>query len=157
MISITEQERATRSAETMLANDPASRRLGMALDEIRPGYARMSMRVVGDMLNGSCHGGYLFTFGDSAFAFACNTFNQVAVASSASIEFLAPAFLDDELTAECSLQSQGKRTGLYDVVITNQHDKRVALFRGRSHRLGRTLFDEDSDGSESVKPEVNQQ
>lgn len=149
-----EQERATRSAETMLANDAASRRLGMTIEEIRPGYAKVCMRVADDMLNGhqSCHGGYLFTLGDSAFAFACNSFNLVAVASSASMEFLAPAYLDDELTAECSMQSQGKRTGLYDAIITNQHGKRVALFRGRSHRLGQTLFDENADDNDIVKP-----
>jgi len=143
---LSEQERAKRSAETMLANDVASRHLGMSVDEVRPGYARVTMRVSADMLNGhqSCHGGYLFTLGDSAFAFACNSYNQVAVASSASVEFLAPAYLDDELTAECSMQSQGKRTGLYDALITNQQGSRVALFRGRSHRLGKTLFDESA-------------
>ncbi len=84
MTMISEQVRATRSAEILLANDTATRRLGMAVEEIRPGYALLRMRVTGDMLNGheSCHGGYLFTLGDSAFAFACNSFNQLAVAPS---------------------------------------------------------------------------
>ena len=127
-----------------MVNDHATQRLGITIDAIAPGFARMRMRVTGDMLNGhaSCHGGYLFTLGDSAFAFACNSFNQVAVAVSAAIEYLAPAHLGDELIAEASMQSQGQRSGLYDVVITNQRGERVALFRGRSHRLGGTLFDE---------------
>ena len=152
---ITEQERAERAAEALMVNDHATQRLGITIEAIAPGFARMRMRVVKDMLNGhaSCHGGYLFTLGDSAFAFACNSFNQMAVAASAGIEFLAPAHLDDELVAEATMQSQGRRTGLYDIVITNQRNERVALFRGRSHRLGRTLFDEPrsaSSGQEQV-------
>ena len=152
---ISEQERAERAAEALMVNDHATQKLGISIDAIAPGFARMRMRVVKDMLNGhaSCHGGYLFTLGDSAFAFACNSFNQMAVAASAGIEYLAPAYLDDELVAEASIQSQGRRTGLYDVVITNQRNERVALFRGRSHRLGRTLFDEPhgaSSGQEQI-------
>ena len=141
---ISEQRRAERAAEALMVTDHATQRLGITIDAIAPGYARMRMRVTEEMLNGhaSCHGGYLFTLGDSAFAFACNSFNQVAVAASAAIEYLAPAHLDDELIAEAGMQSQGRRSGLYDVVITNQRGERVALFRGRSHRLGRTLFDE---------------
>lgn len=148
---ISEQARAERAAQMMLVNDHATQRLGMTIETIAPGFSRLRMRVVEDMLNGhaTCHGGYLFTLADSAFAFACNSYNQVAVAASAAIEFLAPAYLDDELTAEASVQSQGRLTGLYDVVITNQHNKQVALFRGRSHRLGKTLFYEQ----QGVSPE----
>ena len=146
---ITAQVRAERAAEALMVNDHATQRLGITIDAIAPGFARMRMRVVKDMLNGhaSCHGGYLFTLGDSAFAFACNSFNQMAVAASAGIEYLAPAHIDDELIAEASMQSQGRLTGLYDVVITNQRNERVALFRGRSHRLGQTLFDEPQGAS----------
>lgn len=143
-MELTDQDRAERSAKTLLANDAVTQQLGMQFEAIGPGVARLRMRVTQSMLNGhsTCHGGYLFTLGDSAFAFACNSFNQVAVASSASIEFLAPAYLDDELIAQASLQSQGRRTGLYDIVITNQNEQRIALFRGRSHRIGKTLFNE---------------
>ena len=143
-MTLSDQDRAERSAKLMFANDIASKQLGMVLDAVGPGFACLRMRVSKDMLNGhsTCHGGYLFTLGDSSFAFACNSFNLVAVASSASIEFLAPAYLDDELTANANVQSQGRRTGLYDVVISNQNEQRIALFRGRSHRIGRQLFDE---------------
>ena len=143
-MALSDQDRAERSARLMFANDNASKQLGMVLDAVGPGLACLRMRVTSHMLNGhsTCHGGYLFTLGDSCFAFACNSFNLVAVAASASIEFLAPAYLDDELTANANVQSQGRRTGLYDVVITNQNEQRIALFRGRSHRIGKQLFDE---------------
>jgi len=145
-MEISDQERAERSAKAMFANDATTQELGMRIEAIAPGSASVCMRVTRQMLNGhsTCHGGYLFTLGDSAFAFACNSFNQMAVAASASIEFLAPAYLDDELTAKARVQSQGGRTGLYDVDISNQSGQRVALFRGRSHRLGKPLFDESS-------------
>ena len=144
MTSIDEQERARRSAEVLFASDHAARHLGIELQDIGPGRAQLQMRVLQNMLNGhaSCHGGFLFTLGDAAFAFACNSFNQVAVASSASIEFLSPAYLDDLLTAEASMQYQGGRSGLYDVLISNERGERIALFRGRSQRLRDTLFDE---------------
>lgn len=144
MTSIDEQERAQRSAEVLFASDHAARHLGIELKDIGPGRAQLQMRVLQNMLNGhaSCHGGFLFTLGDAAFAFACNSFNQVAVASSASIEFLSPAYLDDLLTAEASMQYQGGRSGLYDVLISNERGERIALFRGRSQRLRDTLFDE---------------
>ena len=143
-MKLSDQDRAERSAKAMFANDTVTQQLGMHVEAIGPGFARLRMHVTKIMLNGhsTCHGGYLFTLSDSTFAFACNSFNQTAVASSASIEFLAPAYLDDELIAEASVQSQGRRTGLYDVVITNQNEQRIALFRGRSHRIGKTLFDE---------------
>ena len=144
---LSDQERAERSAQVMLADDIATKQLGMHLESVGPGVACLRMRVAESMLNGhsTCHGGFLFTLADSTFAFACNSFNLVAVAASASIEFLAPAYRDDELTAIANVQSQGRLTGLYDVVITNQKAQRIALFRGRSHRIGKPLFDESEE------------
>jgi acyl-CoA thioesterase len=138
------QQLAELSAEAMLSSDPASTRLGMVVDEISPGFARVRMTVVAYMINSHniCHGGYVFTLADTAFAFACNTYNRVTVASGATIDFLAPVYLEDELTAVASEQALGGRTGVYDVVVTNQQGKNVAVFRGRSHRLQGTLFDE---------------
>ena len=138
------QQLAELSAEAMLSGDPASTRLGMVVEEVRPGFARLRMTVVAYMINSHniCHGGYVFTLADSAFAFSCNTYNRVTVASGATIDFLAPVYLDDELTAEASEQALGGRTGVYDVVVTNQRGKNVAVFRGRSHRLQGSLFDE---------------
>jgi acyl-CoA thioesterase len=129
---------AEASARSMYAQDRASQALGMRILEIRPGYARLGMTVREDMVNGHqlCHGGLIFTLADSAFAFACNTYDAVTVASSGSIEFLLPARLGDELTAIADERSRSKRTGVYDVAVRNQRGECVALFRGRSHEIG---------------------
>ncbi len=121
----------------MHRRDRASQALGMTLEEIRPGYARMRMTVRPDMLNGHdlCHGGLIFTFADSAFAFACNSHNHVTVAQGASIEFLASGRLGDVLTAVGEERYRRGRTGVYDIAVTNQDGETVALFRGKSFRL----------------------
>jgi acyl-CoA thioesterase len=134
-------ERAQRLAElagkTMYERDPASQKLGMTLDEIRPGYARMSMCVREDMLNGhsTCHGGYIFMLADSAFAFACNSHNFNTVGAGCSIDYLSPGREGDLLTAEAVEQALSGKTGVYDIVVTNQEGRKVALFRGKSHRV----------------------
>jgi acyl-CoA thioesterase len=135
---------AERCAHAMYAQDHASQALGMRILEVRPGYARLSMTVREDMVNGHklCHGGLIFTLADSAFAFACNTYNSVTVASAASVEFLLPARLGDELTATAEERSRSKRTGVYDVVVRNKQGESVALFRGRSHELGGSIATE---------------
>jgi acyl-CoA thioesterase len=129
---------ADASARAMYAQDRASQGLGMRIAEIRPGHARVTMTVRADMVNGHqlCHGGLIFTLADSAFAFACNTYDAVTVASAASVEFLLPAKLGDELTAVADERSRSKRTGVYDVTVRNQQGECVALFRGRSHQIG---------------------
>ena len=138
------QSVAEGSARAMYAQDHASQALGMRILEVRPGYARLSMTVREDMVNGHklCHGGLIFTLADSAFAFACNTYNSVTVASAANVEFLLPARLGDELTATAEERSRSKRTGVYDVVVCNEQDESVALFRGRSHELGGSIVTE---------------
>jgi acyl-CoA thioesterase len=126
----------------MYANDAASRALGMRILEVGPGRARVAMQVREDMVNGhrTCHGGFIFSLADSAFAFACNTYDAVTVAAGAAIEFLAPARLGDELIAIAEEQTRSRRTGVYDVTVVNQGGERIALFRGRSHQLdGRVL------------------
>jgi acyl-CoA thioesterase len=132
------QSVAEAAARAMYAQDRASQALGMRILEVRPGYARLAMTVREDMVNGHklCHGGLIFTLADSAFAFACNTYDAVTVASAASVEFLLPALLGDELTAIAEERSRSKRTGVYDVVVRNRQGESVALFRGRSHQLG---------------------
>lgn len=131
------QQLAELAAATMYDKDMASQGLGIQLASVLPGQASMTMTVRPDMLNGhkSCHGGFLFSLADSAFAFACNSRNQVSVASGCSIDFLAPAFEGDELTATASEYSLGGRMGIYDVHVTNQDGKRIAVFRGRSYRI----------------------
>lgn len=131
------QELAELTAKVMYGNDPASKGLGIQLESVAPGQAVMTMTVRSDMLNGhkTCHGGFLFSLADSAFAFACNSRNHVTVASGCSIDFLAPAFEGDVLTATASEYSLAGRTGVYDVHITNPQGNRVAVFRGRSYRI----------------------
>jgi phenylacetic acid degradation protein PaaD len=144
------QAEAERSAATMWAGDAASQALGMVLDEVRPGYARMSMRVRADMVNGHslCHGGLVFALADSAFAFACNSYNRVAVAQACDIVFVAPARLGDVLVAEAVERSRFGRNGIYDVTVTAGADGGsgggglVAEFRGRSRQIAGTLAEE---------------
>lgn len=125
---------AREVAQLMWADDRASQALGMRIEEVRAGYARISMTVRRDMTNGhgTCHGGFMFLLADSAFAFACNSHNQKAVAASAEIHFLAPAYEGDVLTAEGVEQHLAGRSGVYDTRVTDQAGKLVALFRGKS-------------------------
>lgn len=128
------QALAERTAEIIQREDRASRWLGMQLLEVRPGYARLAMRVTENMVNGQkvCHGGLIFSLADSSFGFACNSHNQHALAASCSIDFLAPAALGDELTAEASETAHAGRTRVYDVRVTNQEGTLIAVFRGKS-------------------------
>lgn len=125
---------AAEVARRMWADDRASQALGMRLLEVRSGYARLCMPVRRDMTNGHgiCHGGYMFLLADSTFAFACNSHNQRAVAASAEIHFLAPAHEGDVLTAEGIEQHVAGRSGVYDMRVTDQTGRLVALFRGKS-------------------------
>jgi acyl-CoA thioesterase len=127
----------------MFAADRASQGLGMTITHLGEGTATLTMTVRDDMLNGFhiCHGGFITTLADSAFAFACNSRNVVTVAAGLTVDFLAPAHGGDVLTALASETSRAGRTGVYDIVVTNQHGRRVALVRGRSHSLtGRTVI-----------------
>ena len=131
------QALADAVGRAMYARDAASQALGMSLDAIGAGTARMSMRIRADMCNGhgTCHGGLIFTLADSTFAFASNSWNINAVAQGCTIDFLAAAREGDVLTATGAMRQQGSRTGLYDITVTDQHGKTIALFRGRSYRL----------------------
>jgi acyl-CoA thioesterase len=125
---------AEEIARAIWREDEASKWLGMQLEEVRPGYARLSMPVSARMVNAQklCHGGLIFALADSSFGFAANTHNQRAVAASCSIEFLRPAALHDRLVAEASEVLRAGRSGVYDVRVTNQEGELVALFRGKS-------------------------
>jgi acyl-CoA thioesterase len=133
-VSSSADQRAAAVGEAMYARDTASQALGMALEQVRPGYARLRMAVRADMLNGhgSCHGGMVFALADSAFAFACNSHDVVTVASSCSIEFLAPAQEGDELVAEAEERFREGRNGVYDVNVRRGDGSMIATFRGRS-------------------------
>ncbi len=131
------QALAERSVQALYDPDRASQALGMRITAVAPQACTLTMAVRRDMTNGHgiCHGGLIFTLADSAFAFACNSEGEATVAAGASIDFLAPAREGDLLTATAHELWRGGRSGLYEITVTNQAGARVALFRGRSHRL----------------------
>jgi len=135
--ALSPDELARATAEAMYAADACSRALGFELLEVRPGYARLRMTVRADFLNGHqiCHGGLIFTLADSAFAFACNSYNISTVASGCSIEFLRPVHGGDVLTAEAVEQTLSGRTGIYDIRVTNRAGETAAMFRGKSAQI----------------------
>lgn len=130
-----ENDIARECASTMFANDRASKAFGIQVDVSQPGRAEASLVVRDDMLNGHdvCHGGIIFTLADTAFAFACNGYNQLTLAAGAAIDFMQPGKAGDRLTAVATERHRGGRSGVYDVVVSNQDDAQVAVFRGRSH------------------------
>jgi acyl-CoA thioesterase len=134
---------AVRCAEAMYARDVASQALGITVGDVRPGHATARMTVRDDMLNGHgiCHGGYVFTLADTAFAFACNTYDDVTVAAGADVTFLAPVSGGTALVATAVERARRGRSGLYDVTVRTSAGDVVAEFRGRSRSLGRPLLD----------------
>lgn len=134
---MTPQEIAEASAEAMWQGDHTSQRLGMTLEHIAPGQATMSMTITEAMSNGqgNCHGGYMFTLADSSFAFACNSYNQLAVAQNCSISYLQPGRIGDRLTATAVEVSRKGRSGIYDVRLTNQNGDHIGEFRGHSRTV----------------------
>ena len=123
--------------DRMFENDAVSRGLGMHIEVIAPGYARVTMVVRPDMVNGFglCHGGVITTLADTAFAFACNSHNELTLASGIFIEILNPGNVGDRLVAEAREVVINGRLGLYDISVLNQHGKQVAQMRGRSHTI----------------------
>ena len=138
------QALAERVAAGMYERDRASQAMGMQIGAIGPGYAELTMTVRADMLNGHaiCHGGFIFTLADSAFAFACNSYNLTTVASGCAIDFVAPAREGDVLTAMARERSVSGRTGVYDIEVTNQRGETVAYFRGKSYRIKGHVIDD---------------
>jgi len=131
------QALAERVADAMFGRDRASQGLGMRIARVGPGHAELTMTVRGDMVNGHaiCHGGFVFTLADSAFAFACNSYNMNTVANGCTIEFLAPAHEGDVLRAVAQERAQVGRNGVYDVEVRNQEGVTIAHFRGKSTRI----------------------
>jgi acyl-CoA thioesterase len=137
------QSLAERAVAALFERDRASQSLGLRIVEVRPGRVRVAMAVRADMVNGHglCHGGLVFTLADSAFAFACNSYDESTVAAAASIDYLAAARAGDELTAEAVELWRTRRNGLYEITVTNQRGERIALFRGRSYRIDGRVTD----------------
>jgi len=131
---MTPLELARACADAMWAEDAASRGLGMEFVSVEPGHAVLAMTVTERMVNGHklCHGGFIFTLADSAFAFACNTYNQRTVAQHCAITFLNAARLGDHLVARAAERQRMGRSGIYDIMVTREEGFVIAEFRGHS-------------------------
>lgn len=144
----TPDELAQACADAMFSRDQATQGLGIRLLDAGAGRAQLNMPVRADMIqgHGTCHGGFLFALADSAFAFACNSYDEATVALGCSIDYVAPALCGDLLTATAREQSRKGRTGLYDVRIENQRGELIALFHGKSYKVrGTVLAQENQD------------
>jgi acyl-CoA thioesterase len=133
---------AQRCAAAILEADPTVKRLGIVLDEVAPGFARLSLTVRPELLNslGRCHGGTSFTLADVAFAVACSSTNRAGVGAHCAIDYLRPAGPGDRLTATALVTHQGSSVSLVDVEVTDQRGRRIAQLRGRAHNFGRPLL-----------------
>lgn len=145
MAKITAMERAKRSRDVMWGSDKAARWFGMTCRKVAPGEAIVALKLQAQHCNGhkTCHGGVSYALADSAFAVACNSYNQVTVAQHNSITYIAPAFEGDVLEAHAVERSRAGRSGIYDVRITNQNGNLIAEFRGGSRVIRGQHFKED--------------
>jgi len=142
---MTPQQRAEKCASLMFAADAASPGLGMVIDAVGPGTATLSMVVRPDMLNGHhiCHGGFIFALADSCFAFACNSYNQNTLAQQNQITYIAPGQPGERLRAHAVEVSKTGRSGVYDVTVTGEDGRTIALFRGLSRSIKGQHFPEE--------------
>jgi acyl-CoA thioesterase len=129
--------RAREVVRALYEADLASQSLGIEIIDVAPGRVRIAMTVRADMVNGygMCHGGIVFAFADSAFAFACNSHGDPMVAAGASIEFLAPTPRGERVIATAAEVSRSARHGIYDVAVADASGTVLAQFRGRCSRL----------------------
>ncbi|MGA7973536.1 MAG: hydroxyphenylacetyl-CoA thioesterase PaaI [Pseudolabrys sp.] len=131
------QQLAQACADAMWAEDAASRGLGIEIVSIAPGQSELTMTVAKNMVNGHnmCHGGFIFTLADSAFAFSCNTYNQRTVAQHCAVTYIVSANLGDTLTARAVERHRRGRSGIYDITVTRQDGTVIAEFRGHSRTI----------------------
>ena len=143
-MTLSNQERADLSAAAMWDNDRASKFLGIELVSVGKGISEMRLNVEARHCNGHdiCHGGFIFTLADSAFAFACNSYNQATVAQHNTITFVNAGQLGDTLTAKAREVSKTGRSGIYDVDVTNGDGTLIASFRGCSRTIKGQNFPE---------------
>jgi acyl-CoA thioesterase len=140
----TQDQLAVKVVDHMMHHDLFSQWLGIEVLEVREGYSHIRMKVRKEMVNGFgiAHGGVAFSLADSAFAFACNNRNNLSVALDTSINFIKPVHTDDVLTAEASEIHNGRSTGLYHIIIKNQNDHKVAVFKGTCYRTDKKLVEQ---------------
>ena len=142
---MTPEQLATACSSAMHETDYAAQGMSITIEDTTPGFARLSMNVRKDLLkrHRMCHGGFIFALSDTAFAHACNSYNRVTVASGCSIEYVAPGFLDDTLTAVAQERQRKGSTGVYDITVYNQNNEELAFFRGKSYQIKGTVLPED--------------
>lgn len=129
---------ARRVADAMLAREGTGPAWNLVIEEAREGYARVRMALRADMLNGHgiAHGGMIFALADTAFAYACNSRNEAAVAQNATITFLAPAQAGEVLAAEAEETARAGRSGVYRVRVSAGDGRVIAEFTGLSRTIG---------------------
>lgn len=136
---------AAAVVRALYARDTAAQRLGIEVQHCADGHAILTMTVQDWMLNGHgiCHGGFIFSLADTAFAYACNSGNELTVAQHCSIDYLRPARTDERLTASAREVTRRPRSGVYDVMVSGDNGEAVALFRGLSRsRPGTSVLDD---------------
>lgn len=145
-IQSTKDAFAKEVVDHMMKKDLFSQWLGIEIMEIKEGYSKVKMVIRKEMVNGFdiVHGGIAFSLADSAFAFACNNRNNLSVALDTSINFIRPVVPGDVLVAEAKELHNGRSTGLYHIIITNQHNKEVAYFKGNCFRTGKKLIEQQN-------------
>lgn len=147
---MSEDHLALEVARTLLSREGTGGSWGIAIDEVRTGYARISMRVRPDMTNGygAVHGGMTFALADTAFAYACNSHNEVTVGQAASIIYLSPAHEGEVLVAEAEMQARAGRSGVAHVKVPVMGSQRViAQFQGQSRTTGGPIIPTGDTGS----------
>lgn len=135
---------AEQVGKAMYAKDQVGRRLGMRIEHIRPGYARISMDISAEMINGHdiCHGGYIFSLVDTACAYACNSHNQNTISQAVNIVFMSPATLDDTLVAEAIENAHSGRTGTYEIKVTNHKTRVIAVAQAQCRTVRGRMVEE---------------
>lgn len=141
---MTPQELADTIGKAAAERDLAARRLGITLVGMSPGGSVLRMTVQPDMVNshGTCHGGIIFTLADSAFGYACNSFNRNAVAQQCDITYLKPVAVGVVLTATAELRESSGRSSVYDMTVQDETGSTVALFRGLAREVGGEIIPE---------------
>ena len=139
-------ETADKVARAMLAAEGTGPAWGLAIEEAREGYSRVSMRLRADMLNGhgTAHGGMIFALADTAFAYACNSRNVRSVAAQASISFLDAAREGELLVAEANEQALQGRSGVYSVTVRGDDGRTIAIFQGLSRTIGGPIIGDET-------------
>ena len=143
---MTARARAEKTAAVMWENDAASRWFGFRINRVEEGEAELAMTVEAHHCNGHgmCHGGVIFSLADSAFAFACNSRNEVTVAQQNQITFVSPAREGDTLRATARETALSGRSGLYDVTVINDASVVIAEMRGLSRKIRGQVFEEEA-------------